>query len=178
MPEDLVTEANLLRLIGLPWFRTGVIPDEIRYELIRQLNSEQEREVRRAIVELLEQNPADEDTFAFETQELEIAVNRDLLRRSKKLRGATREGLRHDSPKNSVDDHVLLRSLESFQNSPLDFLLPSPFRQILYGRGLAVPSLLPTFRFALTVAVVFIALPIALSPPSDRIPPNCAPRVH
>ena len=79
MPEDLVTEANLLRLIALPWFRTGMIPDEIRYELIRQLNSEQEHEVRRAIVEVLEQNPADEDTFAFETQALEIAVNRDLL---------------------------------------------------------------------------------------------------
>ena len=156
MPEDLVTEANLLRLIGLPWFRTGVIPDEIRYELIRHLDSQQEREVRQAIVELLEQNPADEDTFAFETQALEIAVNRDLLRRSKKKRAAKRELLGHLSTNDAVVDHVVVRSLESVQNSPLDFLLPGQLRHIFYERGLSVLGLRTAVRFALTVAVVLI----------------------
>jgi hypothetical protein len=158
MPEDLVTEANLLRLIGLPWFRTGVIPDEIRYELIRHLDSQQEREVRQAIVELLEQNPADEDTFAFETQALEIAVNRDLLRRSKKKRAAKRELVGHLSTNDAVVDHVVLRSLESVQSSPLDFLLPGQLRHIFYERGLSVLGLRTAVRFAVTVAVVLIGL--------------------
>ena len=154
MPEDLVTEANLLRLIALPWFRTGMIPAEIRYELIRQLNSEQEREVRQAIVDLIEQNPADEDTFAFETQTLEIAVNRDLLRKSKKVSGAARELLAHPSKNDSVGDRVVLRSLELAQYSPLDFLLPRQLRQIFYERGLSVVGLRTAVRFALTAAVV------------------------
>ena len=158
MPEDLVTEANLLRLIGLPWFRTGVIPDEIRYELIRHLDSQQEREVRQAIVELLEQNPADEDTFAFETQALEIAVNRDLLRRSKKKRAAKRELVGHLSTNDAAVDHVVLRSLESVQSSPLDFLLPGQLRHIFYERGLSVLGLRTAVRFAVTVAVVLIGL--------------------
>src|SRR5205814_352803 len=45
MPEGLVTEANLLRLIRLPWFRVGSVPEEIRSQFIEHLSSEQEREV-------------------------------------------------------------------------------------------------------------------------------------
>jgi len=158
MPEDLVTEANLLRLISLPWFRTGVIPDEIRYGLIQQLNSEQEREVRQAIVELLDQNPADEDTFASEAQSLQIALNRDLLKRWKKQRVAMRELHRHLSTNYSVGDYVVVRSLESVQTSALDFLLPGHLRRVFYERGLSVFGLRTVARLAMTVAVVVIGV--------------------
>lgn len=158
MPADLVTEANLLRLIALPWFRTGVIPDEIRFELIRQLSPPQERAVRHAIVELLEQNPADEDTFAFETQALEIAVNHYLLSKSKKQRGATRQLRQLLSTNGAVGDHVVVRSVEPVQSSPLDFLLPRELRCILYERGLAVLGLRTAVRFALAIAVVAIGV--------------------
>ena len=114
--------------------------------------------MRRAIVDVLEQNPADEDTFAFETQALEIAVNRGLLSRPKKRRAATHELVGHLSANNAVGDHVVLRSLESVQSSPLDLLLPSQLRYIFYERGLSVFGLRTTVRFALTVAVVLIGI--------------------
>ena len=64
MPPNLVTEENLLQLVRLLWFRMGYIPDEIRCELIRNLDLEQERQVRTALIRLIEKNPAVEGTFA------------------------------------------------------------------------------------------------------------------
>ena len=58
MPTGLVTEANLLKLIRLPWFRTGLIPDEVRWLLINELAPERQRAVRVALIELLEKDPA------------------------------------------------------------------------------------------------------------------------
>ena len=172
MPENLVTEANLLRLIDLPWFRTGAIPDEIRFELIRHLNSEQDRQTRQAIVELIEQNPAAADTFAFETQALEIAVNRDLLSRSKKRRAATHELVRKVLTSDSVGNHVAVRLIESVQTSPLDFLLPRRLRYVFYERGLSAFGMRTATRFALTVAVVVIGLgAISSWTPSHRPTP-------
>jgi hypothetical protein len=63
-------------LVSLPWFRAGFIPDELRWELIQQLKPEQERDVRSAIIGILEKNQAVEGSFASETQLLEIAINR------------------------------------------------------------------------------------------------------
>jgi len=40
MPQGLIAEANLLRLIRLPWFRTGSMPDELRWALIGELDIE------------------------------------------------------------------------------------------------------------------------------------------
>src|SRR5204863_5042578 len=81
MDEDLISEANLLRLIRLPWFRTGVIPEELRGRLIQQTSPADQRAIRKAIVDLLESNPAPEESFAGADRKLEIAFNRSWLNR-------------------------------------------------------------------------------------------------
>ena len=45
MPQGLMTEDNLLRLVRLPWFRAGMLPDELRWLLLRKLSPEREQEV-------------------------------------------------------------------------------------------------------------------------------------
>lgn len=47
MNGKLLREENLLRLIRLPWFRTGSIPDEFRLPLIRELDREKEQAINR-----------------------------------------------------------------------------------------------------------------------------------
>jgi hypothetical protein len=157
MPGDLVSEANLLRLIGLPWFRAGFIPDEIRWELIQQLSPEQEREARSAVIGLLERNPADADTFAFETQKLEVALNRYRLSRSLKQRTRARHELRRISDSGAHADYVALRSLESVRSSPLDFVLPRQLRRLVYQNGISVLGLRTVVRLALTLLVIIVA---------------------
>jgi hypothetical protein len=156
MPEGLVTEANLLRLLGLRWFRSGMIPDEMRSELIRQLNAEQERGVRKAIITVLENNPAEEGTFAFDAQALEIAVSRYAVSESKGERRAARESLRQLSVGDGFGDRVVLRSIESDQVSPLDLLLPPALRYVFFQRGSSLLGLRSAVRLAMTMAVVAI----------------------
>jgi hypothetical protein len=158
MPANLVTEPNLLGLIRVPWFRDGLIPDGIRYALIRQLSPEQDREVRETIVSLLQANPADEGTFAFERQVLEIAVNRSLLDRSRRQRRAIRGLLRQVSSSDSSRNYVVLRLLESMQSSPIDFLLPQKLRRGVYESGLSIFGMRTAARFAVTLAIVLIGL--------------------
>jgi hypothetical protein len=64
MPAGLVCEENLVKLLRLEWFRSGSMPDELRRELISQLDSKVEREVRESIVRILETSPAPAETFA------------------------------------------------------------------------------------------------------------------
>lgn len=57
MPEALVSEDNLVKLLSLEWFRNGSMPDELRRELIAQLDPAVLAEAREAIVGLLGQSP-------------------------------------------------------------------------------------------------------------------------
>ena len=156
MPADLVTEANLLCLVGLPWFRAGFIPDELRWELIQELKPDQERDVRRAIIGLLETNPADERSFASETQLLEIAISRYRVAKSRQERRVARELLQSATASGSYGEYVALRSLESIQTSPLDFLLPRQLRRAFYRNGLSVFGLRTIVRLVLTLTLVMI----------------------
>src|SRR5262249_34833806 len=52
MDDGLISEANLLRLVRLPWFRAGSIPDDLRSRLIQKLDNRKEKAVREAIIKL------------------------------------------------------------------------------------------------------------------------------
>jgi len=171
MPTNLVTEANLLRLVGLPWFRVGFIPDELRWELIQQLKPDQERDVRRAIIGLLDTNPADEGSFASDTQLLQIAVSRYRVAKSRKERRASRELLQRATVSGSYGEYVALRSLESIQTSPLDFLLPRQLRRVFYRNGLSVLGLRTIVRLVLTLTIVTIGFSswVLLGPASKSL---------
>lgn len=156
MPGELVTEANLLRLIGIPWYRSGFIPDEVRWELIQQLDIEQEREVRQAIIDLLEQNPAGEGTIASDRRALEIAINRYRISQTARQRRAARQLLKDFSLNDG--DYVALRSLESVKASPLDFLLPKLLRRIVYQDGLPVRGLRTMSRLSAALVLTVIGL--------------------
>jgi type VI secretion system protein ImpL len=153
MPPDLVTESNLLRLVSLPWFRAGFIPDELRYELIRQLDPELERHVRQAILGLLEKNPAPEGSLAQERQSLEIAVNRYRLSKSERQRRAIRRAIQRDHTAHG--DYVVLRALRSYRDLPLGFLLPKGIRRFGFGEGFPTVGL-PGPIALVTAAVVLI----------------------
>jgi hypothetical protein len=156
MPEGLVTEENLLRLIRISWFRAGSIPDEARYELIRRIDPVLEHEVREAVLGVLESNPAADGTFASSRQALEIAVNRYVLGPSKRERRAARQSLQRLSADGSVGESVVLRSLDSAETSPLDLVLPRRLRRLIYGHGIPVLGLRTAIRLALTFAISII----------------------
>jgi TonB family protein len=174
MPQGLLTEANLLKLIRLPWFRTGTIPDELRWFLINELAPERQRAVRAALIELLEKDPAPPETFASDHYRLNLFAQRWLARHTRK-RLRELMSLIKQLPRSQVArDLTLIRFLEADSRSPLNFLLPDRLRKLFYHRGVPAFGLKTATRFALTLFLItgaWIGVSL-LTPP--HVPPVSA----
>jgi hypothetical protein len=137
MGKGLISERYLLRLIRLHWFRTGSIPDEMRLQLIGELDPAREHYVRSAIIQMLEKNPAPQGTFAADAQRLDIAAQKAWLERDdrKKLQQAVDE-IRSLPQEDLTRDYTLVRFLEEAPGSRLAVLLPQRLRKLFYEDGI------------------------------------------
>ncbi|MCP5050776.1 MAG: hypothetical protein GY940_26670, partial [bacterium] len=165
MPATLIREGNVLRLIQLPWFRSGTMPDELRGALIDRLDPEIERAIRAALVELLENNPAPKGSFAYDTYQLHLVTQQGLGKgKSRKEKREMLEALKDLPEKEVMQDYTLLRSQESTARSPLSFLLPKRFKNMVYRKGVPFLGLKTGYRvmFTLLIAVgilLFLKIP-------------------
>jgi hypothetical protein len=75
-PDELLTETNLLALCRLSWFRAGRIPDAARWELLREIDVELERDTRRFVIALLENSPPPAGSRAEAAQQLHLATQK------------------------------------------------------------------------------------------------------
>lgn len=174
LAKELITEENVLRLIRLPWFRTGAMPDELRWRLIRELDPAQEWAVREALTEMLEGNPAPPETFASDSRRFEIAFHRYWLdRRNRRRRRELAGALGGLADARAPQEYTTLRLLESATDSPFDLLLPRRLRRILYPRGIPAFGLRTAVRALATLAVMGVVWwgtrPVGTVP--DRQPP-------
>jgi formylglycine-generating enzyme required for sulfatase activity len=159
MPEDLIREENLLRLIRLPWFRTGSMPDELRWALIGELDIDKSKVIRTAVIELLEKNPAPRESFAFDSYRLNLVVQRWMLsRKERRKRKEVLKSLRTIDDKRIVQDYTLLRFLESAPRSPLHFVLPKRIRKLFYRKGVPFFGLRIGIRAALAIIIAAAVL--------------------
>jgi hypothetical protein len=157
--EKLIQEANLVKLVRLPWFRKGSMPDGLRSLLIQELKPAQEQAIREAIISVLEKNPAPKETHASDAQNLEIATQRYWFNpRNRQARRDLIDALQRSPEGGVVRDYTLLSSLESTSRSPLDFLLPRTLRRVLYPDGLSAFGPRTGARILLTLAVIFVGL--------------------
>lgn len=156
MPESLVREENLLKLARLPWFRAGAMPDELRWELIRELDSEKEKAIREAIIELLETTSPPEETVAADTYQLNLVVQRWLLRRDRKRKREMLRAIKNLPQSRVVRDYTILRFLESSRHSPLDLILPRRLRRIFYQNGVPAFGLKTGVRLAATISLIAV----------------------
>jgi formylglycine-generating enzyme required for sulfatase activity len=136
MGKGLISARYLLRLIRLSWFRAGSIPDEMRLQLIGELDPAREREIRSAIIQMLEKNPAPQGTYAADAQRLDIAAQKAWIERDdrKKLQQAVDE-IKSLPQEDLTRDYTLVRFLESVPGSRLAMLLPRRLRKLFFEGG-------------------------------------------
>ncbi len=135
---NYLDEAALWRLLRLPWFRQGTIPDEIRLELVRSLDPALAKRIREFLIETLERNPAEEGTFASDERRLDIAVQKAWLAGAdRRKRKAALKEIGHLPPGELQRDYTLVRLLEERPTSLLALVLPARFRKIFYPEGLS-----------------------------------------
>ncbi len=150
MASGLLTEKNLLRLIRLPYFREGVMPDELRWELLAALTPETEQAIRAALIGLLEQNPPPEESAAAEGFRLNLAAQRWLaFGKNRRERKELRKTLRQNADARPLQDYTLVRFLEGASASPLRFVLPRRLRKLFFRHGVPIFGLKSGVRVAL-----------------------------
>ncbi len=151
MPDNLVSEENLLRLMRLPCFREGVIPDEFRWELINALDKKKLKAICVAIVELLEKSPPSKESFAYDKYCLNLAVQKWMLfGKTHKEKWVLFKELDAVDRMQVVQDYTFLRLLESVPKPKLSIVLPQWLRKICYKKSVPVFGLKPTIRIVLT----------------------------
>jgi hypothetical protein len=129
------TEANLLRLARLPWFRTGVIPDDIRAALIQQLEPSLARNARLAIIDLLERNPPPHDSAAMREYRLQLAVQRFSLASADRQRQRELIAAARSAPRDQVRRQLtFVRLLDSGAATTSTLVLPLRLRRRLLPR--------------------------------------------
>jgi cell division protein FtsB len=170
MPAGLVNQENLLRLVRLPWFRKGSMPDELRWLLIHELDQKKEKAIRSAIIDLLLKNPPPEESYAAETYRLDIVVHRWPPLAKRKVRKRVLQGLHQQLSQNqTLRDYTLLRFLQTSWTSPLMLLLPWRMHKIFYKRRIPRAGLRSVMGLLLTVAAMLTAA--ALTQPAAPLPP-------
>jgi hypothetical protein len=163
--EDLLTEENLLELIRLPWFRDGRIPDELRLELIARLDESTEREVRAALVRLLQANLAPAESIAGEQQRAQVAVQRLLQAGSSWWeRRKARSQLSGFPYEVIARDAASIRLVEE-RASPLSLRLPDAVRRAVFAGGLPLFGMRSAARAS--VAVLAISLGLLATKPAE-----------
>ncbi|MDX1905731.1 MAG: WG repeat-containing protein [Bacteroidia bacterium] len=155
----LLTEENLLRLIRLPFFRTGQMPDELRQTLIGTLPPEVLRRVREGIIELLEKNPPPAQTLAAERHRNHLALQQwELAAETNSPNAQLRQEIEALAERNEVDDPVVLQHLQQGKGSPLAIRLTDNLRGVLFRDGMAILGTRAWIRYTLGLAAIAILM--------------------
>lgn len=154
-PSD---EIHLLRLMRLPWFRNGSIPQTLRQQLISQLAPEVYSQVRRAIVDILGESEQLYTVRADTTRPFNVAIphakrifSEDILRKLLRIRLKARV----------LRDYIFVHFLESRPNTVLDLILPRSLGKLFYPRGNTALRARIGARVLLTLFAAFVIWMIA-----------------
>ncbi|MCP4350670.1 MAG: hypothetical protein GY795_34815 [Desulfobacterales bacterium] len=170
MPANLINEENLLSLIRLPWFCEGDMPDELRWNLINELDKEKVQTICAAVIELLEKNSPQKESFAYDNYYLNLVVQRWMLSKNfREQRKVLLKALDTVDRKRILQDYTFLRLLESVPKSPLSLILPQRLRKIFYTKGVSVFGLKSSIRFIFTVLAVLIIFLLFKEPNLVRV---------
>ncbi|MBC7930530.1 MAG: hypothetical protein H7Z38_08170 [Rubrivivax sp.] len=77
--DELLTEENILRLVRLPWFRTGLIPEKTRVRLVKELAPGKEAVVREVIENLSAEASVQKGTTALAPDLVAAIVSQEAL---------------------------------------------------------------------------------------------------
>lgn len=170
----VLSEENLLKLVRLPWFRRGAIPDDVRVALMRQLDEETEIAVRSEIIEILERNLAPDISLAGAQQRLDVAVQKMFAHRKHRAkRRAARRELQQFPIEAITRDRAVMRLLEEGRRSPVAFFLPAVLRARVYRGGVPLLGMHTTARAGTAAAAAIAGLVIVRPPvmPTDPADP-------
>jgi formylglycine-generating enzyme required for sulfatase activity len=160
--REIVTEENILRLLRLPYFREGEMPNDLRWKLMREMGEPRLEAVREGIAALFEKNPPPRESFAYSAFRLNLALQ-DFVFSPKQMgnRRNLRRTMEQVSDSHIAQDYTLLRFAESVPKSGLNLILPERVRKIFYKNGAFVFGLKTRARFGLALCAALLVFMVS-----------------
>lgn len=154
----LVNPENLFKLVSLPWFREGEIPEEIREKLIARLQPKAQTLVRQTLVHILRENPPPAGSYAEAEHQLNIAIQEAELNPSlgsnlRMIQQAQTYSLNHE-----IRDKTVIRSLKSLPEATFRFSLPGVVNNGLFRQGIPALGLRTWVRATTALATVMLII--------------------
>jgi hypothetical protein len=158
--KEALSDSRLLRLVRLPWFRNGTMPNHVRVELLRSLAADPAAELvaRRTVLEFLahQQNQACPGSVARAVQEAQMLAQQLVARREVDPGpGELRTRMRAMDRSILLQDVGVRQALRDASETTLSRLFAPRLRRWLHPAGLQVLGYEPA---AILVAAVVLAV--------------------
>ncbi|MCB0836752.1 MAG: WG repeat-containing protein [Bacteroidetes bacterium] len=160
---SLVNEPNLLKIIRIPWFRTGIIPEEIREKLVDELSPEITRKVREEIHRILEANEPPPDSYAAEKRERQLTIqNWQLQPLSWVQKIQVGEKIEDMMDREEINDVTVLKYLKSQDDQRMTIPVPESWKEVIYKKGMPVLGLRSWVRWTVLLPIILLLLQPAI----------------
>ncbi|MEZ4775763.1 MAG: WG repeat-containing protein [Bacteroidia bacterium] len=155
---SLVNPQTLFKLVSLPWFREGEIPEDIREKLISRLQPKEQTLVRQTLVHILRENPPPAGSYAEAEHQLNIAIQEAELNPSlgsnlRMIQQAQTYSLNHE-----IRDKTVIKSLKSLPEATFRFSLPGAINNGLFRQGIPALGLRTWVRASTALATVILII--------------------
>ncbi|MCB0851704.1 MAG: WG repeat-containing protein, partial [Bacteroidetes bacterium] len=154
----LVTPENLFKIVSLPWYRAGDMPDHLREKLMVRLSREDMILARKTLVEVLKDNPPPKDSYAEAEHQLQIAlqeaaISPTISKNIKLIQEAQNYSINHE-----IKDFTVIKSLNSIPESMLKVSLPQKVSSAIFRQGIPALGAKTWVRGAIGTALVLMII--------------------
>jgi formylglycine-generating enzyme required for sulfatase activity len=163
-----VTEAQVLRLLQLPWFQKSEIPDSWRRVLIRKLTEANKEATHEAIIDLLEQNQPPAQSAAMDLFRLNLSIQKWMLKPKDPERRKQVQQFVFDESR-LAKNHIILRMMDAAPKSPLDIILPAKLRKLFFRHALPLFGLKSGIRLLTAIGLSLLLVLMAVIPDLPRL---------
>ncbi|GAB4420627.1 MAG: hypothetical protein OHK0039_34470 [Bacteroidia bacterium] len=150
-----VNEENMRRLFYLPYFRSGSIPDELRTQLVDELDPQVRKRIHAAVLEVLAQNPPPKGSYAAERVKGHMTLQRwGMAAGTWNERRKLSSEIETMVERNEIEDPVMWRHLERDTGGIAEGRVPERLRAMLFRQGIPALGFSGWLRISVMLAVI------------------------
>ncbi|RMG69721.1 MAG: hypothetical protein D6722_09670, partial [Bacteroidetes bacterium] len=136
----VVDEERVRRMLRIPWFRQGAIPDELRVQLVDSLDEELHKALREALLQVLEYNRPQGGSYAYDRHAAYMTVQQwEMAGGQWWQRRRLTDQIEELVERNEIDDLVVMDRLERNQGGVGWAPGSETMRSMLFRKG--IPAL-------------------------------------
>lgn len=152
----LLSEAFLLRLIRLPYFRKGGIPEKMRLELVEDIDRNLADDIRKIIVNIIEANMPPAGSLVADKLKMNIVLQKWQMKDAPTAE--LKEDVQHYLERNEVQDYVVLEKLKTATGSKISEASKwqNMMRSTFFREGIPLMGIKSEFIAVLCVLLVFL----------------------